>query len=405
MMKSPFYDLIIVGAGPAGCSAAIFAERMGLKVALIEKASKVGPEPRGETLHFDPILDEIFGQGYMDKIKLSETAEREFYGPDTNVVIKKARKTPSIVFDWREFMKGFLENLNKPNIELKLNSEVIKVIYNKSKSIVSGVITKDKEGNRSEIRGKAVFACDGYKSTIRSLVYPNSKVISFPIIKAIMKNGNFKTRAFKYFLVPFEHLDFAPKFPPFIAFLFPRDGRNFETGILINLDLVKDLGISSLKEQQIFEGWVKFKDQYPVFSEIVRGSSIVYEKLTGIPMTGPVEHYIPKKGVVLIGDAAGFVEVSGGSGLISSIKMAKIWVNLLGPLLKSNSNENEESILERIWSDKNVIKLEKKFKKTKIHKHIVRTAKIYNKIRYKVFVEWKTAEKIMKKWKLIRIGF
>jgi len=397
--QSNFYDIIIVGGGPAGCSTAIFAAKKGLKVILIEKGPKIGPEPRGETLHFDPILDEIFEKGYLNKIKLFETAEREFYSPDTTKMVIKKRKTPSIVFNWTEFMKGFVNSMEKLNIKILLNSEVTNLLYDSSKSIVNGVILKSSEGQTKEVRGKVVFACDGFKSIIRNIVYPNSNLKSFPIIKSIMKNGNFKTKAFKYFIVPMEHLKFAPRFPPFIAFIFPRDGNNFETGIMIITDLLRELGINSLKESEIFDVWVKFKDQYPVFSEMVRGCSIVYEKLTGIPMTGPIDKYIPQKGIVLLGDAAGFVEVSGGSGLISSIKMAKIWVDLLTPYLKI-IEFNDES-LKIVWSEKNIKKFEKKFQSTKIHKHITKTSKRYNQFRRKIFIDWRTTENIMKNWKLI----
>src|ERR1700733_6812234 len=46
------FDLLIVGAGPAGCAAAIRAARGGLRVALIEKAAFPRDLP-GEALHPD----------------------------------------------------------------------------------------------------------------------------------------------------------------------------------------------------------------------------------------------------------------------------------------------------------------------------------------------------------------
>ena len=46
------YDLIIIGAGPAGLSAAIYASRGGLKVALLEKEAPGGKllkQPKSKT--------------------------------------------------------------------------------------------------------------------------------------------------------------------------------------------------------------------------------------------------------------------------------------------------------------------------------------------------------------------
>jgi flavin-dependent dehydrogenase len=66
------YDLLIIGAGPAGCALALQARRAGLSVAILEQA----PSPRtapGETLHpgVEPLLaalglrDELLGAGFL----------------------------------------------------------------------------------------------------------------------------------------------------------------------------------------------------------------------------------------------------------------------------------------------------------------------------------------------------
>ena len=52
-------DLLILGAGPAGCAAAMQARRAGLKVLLLEASSRVRPTP-GETLH--PGIEAIFAK-------------------------------------------------------------------------------------------------------------------------------------------------------------------------------------------------------------------------------------------------------------------------------------------------------------------------------------------------------
>ena len=53
------YDIIVVGGGPAGISAAIFAKRLGKQVIILEKGPMLSPEPRGEDPPHDPILDEV----------------------------------------------------------------------------------------------------------------------------------------------------------------------------------------------------------------------------------------------------------------------------------------------------------------------------------------------------------
>jgi flavin-dependent dehydrogenase len=199
-----------------------------------------------------------------------------------------------------------------------------------------------------------------------------------------MKNGNHKTKAFKYFLVPTGTLDYAPNFPPFIIFLFPRDEQNIETGMMILVDNAEQLGLQIPSVNEIMGVWVKLKNDYPIFSEMIGRASITYEDITAIPMTGPVPNYHPIPDLILLGDAAGFVEASGGSGLVASIKMAKYWVNVI--------NSNEISVNS-----------DKKFRSSNLHKHIARVAKRYNGFRKFLYIRLTTAERIRKMWWLIKL--
>ena len=63
------YDVIVIGAGPAGCSAAISCAQRGLKVAIVERLAFPRHRP-GETLHpgIEPLLQEL---GVIERV-LSE---------------------------------------------------------------------------------------------------------------------------------------------------------------------------------------------------------------------------------------------------------------------------------------------------------------------------------------------
>jgi len=84
-MVSDFdYDIAVIGAGPAGCSAAIYAALRGLKVALIESNDKPRSKP-GESL--PPGVESIFQQlGIWDdicKLKLIRNQGHYIYDEDS----------------------------------------------------------------------------------------------------------------------------------------------------------------------------------------------------------------------------------------------------------------------------------------------------------------------------------
>jgi flavin-dependent dehydrogenase len=378
------YDIVVVGGGPTGISAAIFAKRKGHKVIIIEKGSSFGPEPRGETLHHDPILDEVLGEGVMEDLTLSKTADREYFPPlpTRDAMVHLKRKTPSIVFDWKEWMNCFAKQVKSLEIPCIYNSEVYDLIYENNH--VSGVQYKKDGGNVQEIYTKSVFLCDGHKTIIGRKFDSSYRRMNFPIVKCLMKNGNHQSKGFKYFLVPAGALDYAPDFPPIILFYFPREGQNMETGMTILTDNSEHLGIRIPPVNEIMGVWVKIKKNYPIFSDMIGRASIIYEDISTIPMTGPISNFNPIPGLVILGDAAGFVEASGGSGLVASIKMAKFWAE----------RHNCDNLDDTIQHD---------FKKTDLHKHIDKVAKLYNGFRKFLYVRLRTASRIRKMWWLVKL--
>lgn len=63
------YDLIIIGAGPAGMTAAIYAQRANLKTVIIEKALPGGKMTRTSEVENYPGFDFIDGQGLATKMQ------------------------------------------------------------------------------------------------------------------------------------------------------------------------------------------------------------------------------------------------------------------------------------------------------------------------------------------------
>ncbi|MCP4750542.1 MAG: NAD(P)/FAD-dependent oxidoreductase [Proteobacteria bacterium] len=396
MTNSGQYDLVVVGGGPAGLASAIFAARKGKKTLLIEKESRLDLHPRGETLHHDPVLDEILGDGVMESLALSKTALREFYAPNPHEAekITTRRKTPSLVFEWSRWIKAFETAMENLDIELLLQAEVVDVV--ESNGLVTGVVYRDAEGKEITVSGKAVFACDGHRSIVGGKYGIDYSNMNFPFVKSIVQNVDFENPGFKYFFVPAGSLEYAPGFPPSIIFLFPRDGKNCEAGLLVMAKSAKELGMDLPDSEEILAVWEKTKKHYPLLKDMLKNAETLFQETTALPMTGPVENVVPRKGVVVLGDAAGFVEISGGSGLVSSIKMAKFWSERICDELDRTSDP------EALWSDEGIETFTREFKESDIYRHIVKVAKRNIASRKYLFVELSTGQRMMENWEQLR---
>jgi len=67
------------------------------------------------------------------------------------------------------------------------------------------------------------------------------------------------------------------------------------------------------------------------------------------------------------------------------------------------SGSQGSSVGVDLWSEGNISSWKKQFAASKIHKHIVKNARLYRYFRRMIFVKWKTTERIMKNWRFLKI--
>lgn len=390
------YDFIFAGAGPAGLTGAICAAGQGRRCIVIEKKSSLDLHPRGETLRHRPILDEILGEGVIETLAKAKTSLIEYYAPEPDKVEKIAinMNSTNISFEWDEWMRAFRKQIDILGIDLVLGAEVVDIM--EKSGVVIGVIYRDSDGKDVVVTGDVVFASDGHKSTIGQKSGVDYQSLNYPIIKARLKNATFDTPGFKFFFVPEGSMDFAPEFPPSIAFLFPRDKANCEAGLMIMARASQKLGYGLPDQVELLRVWEQFVKHYPVFSDMLKEATVEIQEATMLPMAGPMNEVIPLKGIVLLGDAAGFVEISGGSGLISSMESAKFWVN------KIIEEQTKAEGPEALWQDQTIQRMNKAYISSGIFQHIKTTADKSNASWDTLFVELSTREKIMKNWEMIK---
>ncbi len=378
------YDLIIAGAGPIGLAAAILAGRNHLKTLVIEKAAIPSPDPRGETLHYHPILGELIGEETMRGMSHYETAGRLFHSPKIEKEMEKQSSTPSLVFEWRDFIDALFEEAKKANCEFKFNEEVLGPIFSEESGACIGVHTSN-----GRYHATTTFIVTGAESSPgRALGVHGPDLIS-PTVKCVVSNIQNTYEGFEYFFIsPHQFPEFEGH-PGGVLFIFPRGNQNAEIGMMLFTDLEEDVwSTETVSTEQIQALWDHLKQSYGLFAERLQGTRIEYEKVTGIPMKQLVTPTMPRPGVVLLGDAAGFVEISGGSGLVAGMEAAQFWVQYLS----THSNS---------WTEEHKEYANKEFEQTKVFKHIKKVYALVGRARGWIFKKLRTPEKINKRWWLI----
>jgi digeranylgeranylglycerophospholipid reductase len=91
------YDVVVVGAGPAGSTTALYAAKNDLEVLILEKKKEIGyPVQCGEFL---PSADE------MKRIMPNVNNQEELFSLDDSLISKRTRRATilnSMVFRWNE---------------------------------------------------------------------------------------------------------------------------------------------------------------------------------------------------------------------------------------------------------------------------------------------------------------
>lgn len=161
------YDAIIVGGGPAGSAAALYAKHYGLKTIVLDKSNfprdKIcGDALSGKCIRILRELDllkeiENLDGADINRITFGSPSYKQF-DLDLKKSNKKGYVIPRLIFDNYLFQKV------KTVSDTKENFTVRNILYEHGK--INGIVGKNKNGKDEKIKAPVVIGADGTNSIV-----------------------------------------------------------------------------------------------------------------------------------------------------------------------------------------------------------------------------------------------
>ncbi len=339
------YDIIIIGAGPSGSSAALYAEKLGLKTILLDKSTfprdKIcGDALSGKSVRYMKelnILDEVpkLNGSLIKRITFGSPSHKQFdidlSGSKNKDKIKEGFVIPRKIFD------DFLFNKAKKNTDTKEGFKVTDIIFKNKKIIgIEGVIDKQKQ----KIYAPIILGCDGPNSIIsRKLGFHEEDESNIAIaIRCYYKGVKDLTDQIE--------LHFVDEVLPGYFWMFPAGDGVANIGIGLSK---KEAKKDKRKLTQILNDVIEsdyFKDR---FSE---SKKLENPKGWSLPL-GRIVRPSYGDGFMLLGDAAGLVDPFTGEGIGNAMASAKYAIEIANLAKKENDySKNMFSKYHKLlWTD------------------------------------------------------
>ncbi|MGI0097457.1 MAG: NAD(P)/FAD-dependent oxidoreductase [Nitrosopumilaceae archaeon] len=152
------YDIVIVGGGPAGSSAAFAAAKNGVKVALLEKEEYISQTVRTSGVTW---IKDVKKFGIPPDC-YNEIKNYSFCSPNNQVSVRDS-KPRAVVLDVRKTYQWLAQQAAKEGADIFLKTNVIDVIKN-NQGKISGVKTSSKEN--WVFNSKIVIDASGFQSVV-----------------------------------------------------------------------------------------------------------------------------------------------------------------------------------------------------------------------------------------------
>lgn len=342
------YDVVVVGAGPVGSTAARYAARHGAKVLLLEEHSSIG-SPVGCTGLLSTRAVEECGLRPSDEFVFNSVRGAFVHAPDGQYLPIDGKQTKAYVVSRKNFDRTLAVMAVEEGVELSLKTRAIG-FEKESSEVGTGTKENGKEKEKSlpvklkilrngkpeTISTSVVIGADGVKSRIASYagLGKPARVLSGIQIEAPYASDD----------SDFVELFPGSSAPGFFAWTVPLNEKVSRIGLALEPGLACKSGIGDNSPLFYLE---KLLCSNPHIKERYSGGMLDFV-VGGIPI-GPPERTF-SDGVLLAGDAAGQAKPTSAGGVYTGAFAAKIAGKIAAEAaLEGDTSARRLSEYDRLW--------------------------------------------------------
>lgn len=314
-----YYDVTVIGAGPAGCRAAYNLAQLGYSVALLEKQNQAGNK-----LSCTGIIGrecvELFDIDRSCVIREARSAK--LFAPSGDFIRVEKDETQAYIVDRIAFDRSLAQKAIDAGVHLLLNCKASDLIASDN-----GIaITIERQGEKQSLESKAAIIANGFGSNFSSkLKMGQIKNVITGAQVEVETNGIDEVEVY-----------FSQKLAPgFFAWLAPIGESRARVGLFSTENVsahLRDL-LSMLQSQgKIFDNQASVA-------------------IGGIPLKPLSKTYSDR--LLVAGDAAGQVKPTTGGGIYYGLLCADFASETLHQAFMQNDfSAKKLSIYQKLWKDK-----------------------------------------------------
>ena len=340
-MKSA-YEAVVVGAGPAGCSAAIHLKKLGIDVLLLDKSFFPRDKICGDGIPLKcfPLLEEL---GIERQVILNlgyQIRQLQIHSPTGDIISYGNREEDasqkSVCMARRDFDFLFFTHAKKFLTQVELGQKVIGV-DRVSENTHSLLLREAGTGRQRKISTRMIIGSDGVHSIIarqERMVKPG-RSHRFIGLRVYCHSDSFE---------PVVHIIYHRLTLPGYVWLFPISKNRANVGMVVSQ------GDKARTRRNILGIFKHVLTRHPVFTSLTENDKI-FDKVRALPLNlGSAPGPRVKDGIILIGDAASFINPLTGGGIFNAMLSGKQSALVSANCLRKNDvSEKALKIYEKRW--------------------------------------------------------